>query len=442
MGEAGAETLAVLEREDVFRVVAALISDERRRRRFAGVGTAMVTDERGATIGLPPAAWRDDTYLDERGIGEDSIALLGSATRVGEFFGLTSLGLDDYLSVEPRLGGWIDIVMHGAPRIRQLSFRSSGTSGRQQRSSHAIGDLVAEARLPEIGGGEGPVVAMVAPHHLYGFLFTVLAPRLTARPVIAPAGSPAGGEVSRAMRRAADQVVTTPNRLADGSVAAIAAGIDRPLRCLSSGSPLKDTGWSQAAEAGIEVIDLYGATETAGIGWRRAPGSFALLGHRAWAGDGTELVDSAGRPIAPPDRLRRRGQGFDVLGRHDGIVTVAGTNVDTSAVAGRIASVPGVGETVVTLDDTVEPPRLRAFVEPVMSREATGPDAEALATRIRRYCETVLPAAERPVRIDVVASLSRGSLGKALRDQTAAATSGTGGSHAPPGTTHADAHSP
>jgi 4-coumarate--CoA ligase len=259
-------------------------------------------------------------------------------------------------------------------------------------------------------GGSGRVpdpvrlLVLVPCHHIFGFLFGALLPARAGWPVVDLAGRPPGALAREA--RPGDLVIATPWLLS----LALKSGGDLPggLSAVVSGAPAPDDLWQVSAEAGLALTEVYGATETGGIGWRRcrhAP--FALLSHLARRGGDVQRPD--GRALDVQDRLEwRDGRRFAVLGRRDRVVQVAGVNVSPDAVARHLAAAEGVCDAVVRLDAATG--RLKAFVVPGPDR-ADGSTDGVLEARLRAAC-TDLPAPARPYRYSFGIDLPRGPTGK------------------------------
>lgn len=102
-----------------------------------------------------------------------------------------------------------------------------------------------------------------------------------------------------------------------------------------------------------------------------------------------------------------RAGGFDVTGRRDGAVQVAGSNVSCAHVASVLGEHPDIRSCVVPLMGAHEGSRLKAFV-------VIRPDVEADALRpaLRRWMQPRLSAAELPANIVFGDALPRNAYGK------------------------------
>lgn len=155
-----------------------------------------------------------------------------------------------------------------------LILQTSGSTGTPLRVAKSLRQLDAEVRTLEhcFGGGLGDarIAATVSHQHIYGLLFRVLWPLASGRPFEA---------------RAHAYLESVAPLLGHGPVALVAspahlkrlpAGIEwtadgRQLAAVfSSGGPL-DLAAAQALQSatGALPIEIWGSTETGGIGWRR-----------------------------------------------------------------------------------------------------------------------------------------------------------------------------
>jgi Acyl-coenzyme A synthetases/AMP-(fatty) acid ligases len=176
-------------REALFRIVAALVADELGARRGGAIDPA---ESRG---------WTEATTIDEDGLGVDSLARLELVARVAGFFHMPETGAEDYLLVHRSLGDWAEIVGESLKRYAaRVTFQTSGSTGAPKRIAHEWADLDAEAEAAAAAlPGVRRVLALAPPHHIYGFLWTVLLPQGRRRGRLRPArprarrGAPRGG---------------------------------------------------------------------------------------------------------------------------------------------------------------------------------------------------------------------------------------------------------
>ena len=236
------------------------------------------------------------------------------------------------------------------------------------------------------------IVATVAAHHIYGFLFTVLLPDLTGWPVLD----------ARMMNQGALRDALLPTDLLVGFPTSLTALLrqtpDLPagLHVVSATSSLPpETHPALQARGAAQVIDIYGSTETAGIAYRNDPAlPFTLLPRwQRGSEDGSLLEISSSTPYHLPDRVSWEDERLlRPAERIDGAVQVAGVNVFPEQIASRLRAHPLVADCKVALDTTLPEPRLRASIVP-----APGIEGERAAAACARWAARNLSAPERPV---------------------------------------------
>ena len=159
------------------------------------------------------------------------------------------------------------------------------------------------------------------------------------------------------------------------------------------------------------MIEVYGATETGGIGFRTAADQpFQLLPHLDRTDEEIHDVESAGNRLDVQDELNWiRHREFEVLGRRDGIVQVAGVNVSPKHLTTMISNIEGVKTAQVRFDGM----ELHALVVPA----SQGQQADALGVRIRNHLLQHLEPAMRPSSITFRDALPLNDMGK-IQDWT------------------------
>ena len=161
------------------------------------------------------------------------------------------------------------------------------------------------------------------------------------------------------------------------------------------------------------MTEIYGSTETAGVGWRTWPDTdFQLMPQ--WTLESTSdtgetlLRQSSGAQAQVMDRLAWDGpRRFRVAGRVDGAVQVGGVNVFPEKVAALLRGHPGISQAAVRLMRPDEGGRLKAFVVP-----EPGTHSEALRPELEALCLRDLSPEERPKAITFGEGLPRNELGK------------------------------
>jgi 4-coumarate--CoA ligase (photoactive yellow protein activation family) len=402
----------------------ALLVDGAARRRLV---VSLIADEVGRQRRQPvtPAeseAWPDTMLMGEGdlpdALGLDSLARIDVAARLNQFFHLHEVGVEDYLLIEKTLGRWVELVGIGLERSgHRVTFQTSGSTGVPKACTHALAVLADEARTlagilePSLLGPARRVLAMVPPHHIYGLIFTVLLPRsLGAEPVDIRTWSP--GRLAKEAR-AGDVLVATPHLWR--YLATSLPGFPPGLVGTTSTAPMPPDLAEVLASKGLaRLVQVYGSSETSGIGWRDEPaGAFQLFAHWRPAADGAALVPVAGGDSVPlgdevewlgADRLRP-------LRRRDGAVQVGGVNVFPDRVRDVLAGHPDVAEAAVrpfAVDGDQARLRLKAFVVP---RAGIAPDI-AFEAAIKAHAGAALATLERPVSWTFGAALPRTEIGK------------------------------
>jgi 4-coumarate--CoA ligase (photoactive yellow protein activation family) len=367
-----------------------------------------------------PAPWAADAGF-VRDLGVDSLELMGLGTALAEALHLQRAGIDERLLARPCVGDWVASARAGLetgasadPGGAALTFRTSGSTGNPKRCTHTLATLEQEAAaLASLVPGRRRILSAVPSHHIYGFLFTVLLPRQVAGPGAIDVIDlrQAGPAALAGMARAGDLVVAHPSWWE--AAARLMPAFGRDIVGVTSTAPCPDTLADALAGAGLRLLQVYGSSETAGVGWRdRASVPFALLPHWARLDDPASLVralpDGTTRRYPLQDRLDWADAAhFLPAGRIDGAVQVGGLNVFPAYVAQVLAGHPHVREAAVRLMRPDEGRRLKAFVV-----VAPGADVDALRAALPAWAAARLTAPERPVAWTFGPRLPRQASGK------------------------------
>jgi len=371
----------------------------------------------------PPASWSPDTQF-VRDLGVDSLELMGLGTALAEALHLQRGGIDEKLLARPCVGDWIASARAGLDAAASaLTFRTSGSSGSPKRCTHALAVLEQEvAALAPLVPGRRRVLSAVPSHHIYGFLFTVLLPQRLAGASAVDAGARrapvevidvrgAGPAALAGLARSGDLVVAHPGWWE--AAARVLLAFDADIVGVTSTAPCPDALAATLAAAGLRLLQVYGSSETAGVGWReRADRPFTLLPYWTRTEDAASLArtlpDGTVRPYPLQDRLDwSDATHFLPAGRIDDAVQVGGMNVFPAWVADVLALHPQVREAAVRLMRPDEGRRLKAFVVP-----RSGADVDALRADLPGWMAERLTAPERPVAWTFGQRLPRQASGK------------------------------
>lgn len=373
-----------------------------------------VVRQRPGGAPLPAGPWPFDTALDESGLGLDSLERLALATSLSETLHLHESGIEDLLLAKRLFGEWVEVAAAGLRHFdRRVTFLTSGSTGTPKPCTHALAALEQEVEyLAGLAAGTMRVLSAVPAHHIYGFLFTVLLPaRLGDVPVL-DVRQHTPQSLCQILREG-DLVISHPAHWA--LVARHARRLPAGVRGVTSTAPCPDEVASELAQRGLsELLQIYGSSETAGIGWRldaRSP--FTLMPF--WSRDGQDDSrlwrcgpDGARESHRLQDRLCWHDErSFGVRGRNDEAVQVGGINVFPAHVRQVLLEHPGVADAAVRLMAPHEGARLKAFV---VAHDAS--DLEGLRAELERWVQARLGAPERPKAFSFGSALPTGATGK------------------------------
>lgn len=337
-----------------------------------------------------------DTEIGHGALGTDSLDLLHLAAAVAEMFHLHDTGVEEDLLRYRTIDNWREIVQASLrKKAERITFRTSGSTGSPKRCVHSWQLLTSEAaehaaRLRNCRR----VLSMVPSHHIYGFIWAVLLPQYMEISVLdVRRWSPS--RIAQESREG-DLLVGVPAHwtLLSRTLDLLPSGVFG----VTSGAPCPPALFAEICRAGVDLTEVYGSSETAGIGVRQgATESFALLSLRE-----RESVQA-------PDYLEwESDRTFRVRGRRDGAVQVGGNNVFPERVADILRSCPGIQDCTVRLMRPDEGDRLKAFVV----RRSEADVEECTEEALRTWAAAHLQPFERPAAIAFGAVLPLNEMGK------------------------------
>ena len=325
-----------------------------------------------------------------RGLALDSLARMQLATAGATWCNAYDSGFEDLFLAKRSSADWAVLMQrcHSATGVgtageNSFTFSTSGTSGVRKHIRHRQDTLASEAHMwanvlnagQPTAGQIKRVVTLVPTHHIYGFLWGVLLPlaldvgvvdaHLQNLPPLLP------GDLIVGVPDQWQWLASTPSSRAHwpqhvtgiSSTAALPAAVHQRLVAANA-----DTQVSAHAEASLaRLLQIYGSSETAGLGWRTDPEQpYTLAPGRSKTPDGgIELLLPGGSlaAIAVQDELQWVGaESFYLLKRHDQSVQVGGHNVSPAWVTQQLMSHPSVSHATTRLSTKAQPPRLKAFV--------------------------------------------------------------------------------
>jgi long-chain acyl-CoA synthetase len=372
--------------------------------------------------GRPPPAppWAGELVF-ARDLGVDSLELMGMGSALAEALHLQRADVDARLLARPALGEWVASARAGlaahrgaraAPAPAALTFRTSGSAGTPKRCTHALATLLQEIdALAPLVPGRRRILTAVPSHHIYGFLFTVLLPQRLQIDAVIDVRSAAPAAVA-GMARPGDLIVAHP------AWWDALAGLDAPfgpdIVGVTSTAPCPDPLAARLGAAGLRLLQVYGSSETGGVGWREAAGAaFTLLPYWSRGTEEGRLVRTMPTGLAETFAVQDRLDWTDALhfrpgGRIDQAVQVGGVNVFPAYVADVLAMHPQVAAAAVRPMRPDEGSRLKAFVV-----ASDGADADLLRAALPDWLAARLTAPERPAAYTFGAHLPRHASGKA-----------------------------
>ncbi len=226
-----------------------------------------------------------------------------------------------------------------------ILLMSSGSGGGRKIIAKTWSQLVVEAQVHadflELGAPQLLIAGSVSPRHLYGLLFRLILPLISARPA------------ERFHRRLPDQMssllektpalfVSSPSALA--ALARQNASFVPGSLFLSSGGPL---ALADAELLGQDLLELYGSSETGGIARRSSPSQpWQLLpGVLCREEDESFSVSSPWLPEwqLSGDRRQDLGEGrFYLLGRADRLIKIGEKRFSLDDAERALRQLPGV----------------------------------------------------------------------------------------------------
>ncbi|MEO0583861.1 MAG: AMP-binding protein, partial [Bacteroidota bacterium] len=305
---------------------------------------------------------KGDLKLD---LGLDSLEIFELAAYFHSVFHLMSGPLSQYLLQYPRAEDWLDVIEEGANDwTRPMTFFTSGSTGRPKPCVHQKKHLLQEIEAWNlILQPKGCFWRAVSPLHMYGFLFTVLLPSHIGIGVLDMRKVHIRQVFSLA--KPSDWIIGFPLLYRRWMHEALS--LPSGLEILSSTSPLSREIASYMGTFGLGITEIYGSTETAGIGHRVYPEtSFRLLPY--WQRKGDQLIRShPSQGVSAPYNLMDKCQWgaddrFVIMSRRDQAVQIGGINVFPDQVAKQMRGIEGVANCWVRKMKPSEGERLKCWV--------------------------------------------------------------------------------
>ncbi|MDK9706166.1 MAG: aromatic amino acid lyase [Desulforhopalus sp.] len=394
-----------LDFEDFFTVIRGLVFGEIKKFR-------KISDVFGDELLLVPESPFGQDFLEL-----NQAQLDVTAARVLGFFGLAP-DLAAGLTGLPTLGHWARQVQQLATaRPKSITFYTSGSTGEPKAIVREFYFLEQDAwHLAEMLQGSSHIIGLVPPHHIYGFIYTILIPKaLKARRSDQRFKRPAAiikdlqpGDALIGFPHIWQLCVKTAERFPASVIGVTSTGPCPPevIRTLS--------------RQGLQMmVEVYGSSESGAMGYRNSLDDPLTL-MATWKRHGEdrfvrELEDGGmSEPFAFQDVLEwvdeRR---FVVKKRLDSAVQVAGINIYPARVCEVMRGHAVVADCAVRLMRPEEGDRLKAFV---VLKDGIAPGKD-IAGELRAYLAERLSHLEQPKSILFGPALPRNDIGK-LADWT------------------------
>jgi long-chain acyl-CoA synthetase len=338
--------------------------------------------------------WQEATKLNSAEADIDSIELVDIASNLYLLLNADGTGALDRGKLGRSFAEWSSFVELAASLEPSMGFFSSGTSGNRSLHRHSYCALNSEITallnvFPHLRKAKR-VVNTVSTAHIYGFLFGTLFPaQLNVVSVGVGLPSPA---VIRHLLRPGDVCVATPKLLQQLHQEQRALVTD--VVFLSAGMRFPDQLFAGLREIGAaQLIDLYGSTETAGLGFRDQAGPFQLSARYERSAEQLRDLENAMCLTEVPDALRwEDARRFSVGERSDQQVQISGVNVSIPYVVSILVKQSCVISAEVYLLGKSTQARLAARL-----RVTQGFDL----ARLKQALSAQLKSAELPIEFDI-----------------------------------------
>ncbi len=406
-------TTPFLSRPALLRVLTSLLQSELKA----------ISRGRGAAgeAGPSQAVWPETLRLtgeETPSLHCDSLDVLRLAAAVNEMFHLYEAGEELGLLSSETLGSWLDSI-EAAWRggVHRVTFTTSGSTGTPKRCTHEFSYLKKEIiYLGEVFADRTRLIPLTPAHHIYGFLFTAMLPDHLQLPVQTVDHGNRGRGIADLHH--GDLLVSFPDRWQwlDRTIAHWPEGVAGVV----STAPCPAELAASLMEHGLgSLTEVYGSSETAGIGLRHWPEtSFCLMpqwrfedvspGRNVRDTEGAALVHSSGTRVRLKDHADVQGGGrFTLEGRIDTAVQVGGINVYPARIAEALRTQPGVQDAVVRVTALGEGGRLKAFIVPQPQM-----DALALQSQLEGWMRNSFSAAEQVKSFSFGSILPKDAMGK------------------------------
>lgn len=350
----------------------------------------------------------------ESGLGLDSLEMLSLSISLSRSIHIHESQLPDNFLSKNSLEDWQRTALESLNIFSErISFKTSGSSGKKKYCTHALTNLEEEALvLSKILPGRRRIFRAVPSHHIYGFIFSILLPRYLSQPIEIIDVRGLSPNAMIPMLKQGDLVIGYPEfwKYLDEAEFTFPPDV---IGVNSSGPCPEQIGLNLLERKLSTFFEVYGSSETAGVGFRQHPSDHYILlsfWKRGQTDDQVERleVNDVVQSYHLQDQLNWTSHStFFVIGRNDDIVQIAGNNVSLNNVKNVLKQHPLVLDVAIRLMGVDEGARLKAFL--VLKDNIH--DANFLSN-LDKFIDTTLKPHERPKSIKIGRNLPTNNMGK------------------------------
>ncbi|MFQ3620584.1 MAG: hypothetical protein SNJ78_06520 [Spirochaetales bacterium] len=337
----------------------------------------------------------------------DSLETVYLAGIFADTYGFRKLGLEDLLLAKPSIAQYADLLSRIWESVDTVGFFTSGSQGKPQLIYHPWDRLWEEVKTfsplleQQLGWPPQRVVSLVPSIHIYGFLWSLVYPWFRGIPFMRQ--SPVSTQFQDQ-----DLVISTPHLIKQWNLRGVC--LPKRIGILLSTAPLEASEARFLDAQGIRWVELYGSTETGGIGYRTtlSTGFIPLPGWKLeLLAEGTLKLYKGEESFLGPDFVLLDGPYILPQGRRDQAVQIAGVNVYPQKIKVFLEQQEGIAQAAVRPYTSEMGLRLKAFIVP-----RTGEEPKALEERLRLACSKHLTPPERPQLFTFGPELPKNEMGK------------------------------
>ncbi|MBQ7739453.1 MAG: AMP-binding protein [Desulfovibrionaceae bacterium] len=289
---------------------------------------------------------------------------------------------------------------------KTVTFATSGSTGTPKLCCHAALDLFEEAQsITPLIYKPKRVLVTVPIHHLYGFTFGLILPKLLSLPTKPIIALPS---IICDQAQSTDLVVTMPLLLKKMS---LLESDFKACQVISATMPLDAEAAKFLQSRQIPLLEIFGSSETSVLGTRTAHTEpFTLRPYFEIDSEKSAVTRklACGKTHTYPLQDKffwSTNRTFFPKGRLDTAIQIGGVNVYPEKIVAYLCNHPKVKTCSVRLDQNLG--RLKAFI--VLK---DGLPTKDLRQELRLFVKEGLTSFEQPIRFDFGSQLPQNTLGK------------------------------